>query len=125
MSSRRDRIRAKIMSRVRIDPVTGCWEWTGPDSGKTGRGKGYPRMSLDGQTVAVHIAMWTNEHGYIPGKKELDHACRNRLCVRPDKDHVEMVTRKENAKRREQAKRGMIGHNGGPIFECEEMEASS
>ncbi|RVK61909.1 HNH endonuclease [Sinorhizobium meliloti] len=125
MSSRRDRIRAKIMSRVRIDPVTGCWEWTGPDSGKTGRGKGYPRMSLDGQTVAVHIAMWTNEHGYIPGKKELDHACRNRLCVRPEMDHVEMVTRKENAKRREQAKRSMIGHNGGPKFERQEMEASS
>ncbi|PLU67879.1 HNH endonuclease, partial [Sinorhizobium medicae] len=41
MSSRRDRIRAKIMSRVRIDLVTGCWEWTGPDSGKNGRGKGY------------------------------------------------------------------------------------
>ncbi|RVJ69029.1 HNH endonuclease [Sinorhizobium medicae] len=125
MSSRRDRIRAKIMSRVRIDPVSGCWEWTGPDSGKTGRGKGYPRMSLDGQTVAVHIAMWTNEHGYIPGKKELDHACRNRLCVRPEMDHVEMVTRKENAKRREQAKRSMIGPNGGPKFECQEMEASS
>ena len=120
MSSRRDRIRAKIMSRVRIDPVTGCREWTGPDSGKNGRGKGYPRMSLDGQTVAVHIAMWTNEHGYIPGKKELDHACRDRLCVRPEMDHVEMVTRKENAKRREQAKRGMISHNGGPEFVCEE-----
>ncbi|RVL32915.1 HNH endonuclease [Sinorhizobium meliloti] len=100
MSNRRDRIRAKIMSRVRIDPVTGCWEWTGPDSGKNGRGKGYPRMSLDGQTVAVHIAMWTNE--------------------RPEQDHVEMVTRKENAKRREQAKRAMIGHNGGPAFMCEE-----
>ncbi|AWI57146.1 HNH endonuclease signature motif containing protein [Sinorhizobium fredii] len=123
MSSRRDRIRAKIMARVEINPVTGCHEWTGPDSGKKGRGKGYPRMSLDGQTVAVHIAMWTNEHGYIPGKKELDHACRNRRCIRPEKGHVEMVTRKENAKRREKAKRGMLGHNGGPAFTCEEMEA--
>lgn len=64
MSSRRNRIRAKIMARVWIDPVNGCYVWTGPDSGKNGRGKGYPRMSLDGQTVAVHIAMWTNEHGY-------------------------------------------------------------
>ncbi|RVI02588.1 HNH endonuclease, partial [Sinorhizobium meliloti] len=34
MSSRRDRIRAKIMARVWIDPVTGCYVWTGPDSGK-------------------------------------------------------------------------------------------
>lgn len=108
MSNRRDRIRAKIMSRVEIDPVTGCWLWTGPDSGSSGRGHSYPRMSLDGQTVAVHIAMWTNEHGYIPGKKELDHACRNRRCVRPDEDHVELVTRKENARRRERAKRAMV-----------------
>lgn len=106
MSSRRDRIRAKIMARVEVDPKTGCWLWTGPTSGSNGRGKDYPRMSLDGQTVAVHIAMWTNEHGYIPGKKELDHVCRNRRCIRPDnRDHVQMVTRKRNALRREQARR--------------------
>ena len=122
MSSRRDRIRAKIMSRVVIDEVTGCWLWTGPTSGNEGRGAGYPRMSLDGQTVAVHKAMWTNEHGFIPGKKELDHKCRNRLCVRPDnKDHVELVTRKRNAIRREEARRARIGHNGGPALECEEV----
>jgi hypothetical protein len=118
--SRREKIREKIMARVRIDPVTGCWEWLGPTSGTEGRGAGYPRMSLSGQTVAVHIVMWTNEHGYVPGKKELDHACRNRLCVRPEPKHVEMVTRKENAKRREMAKRGMLGHNGGPVLICEE-----
>ncbi len=103
--SRRQSIREKIMSRVSIDPVTGCWLWTGPTSGTSGRGHGYPRMSLGGQTVAVHIAMWTNEHGYIPGKKELDHKCRNRLCVNPDPDHLEMVTRKRNAMRREEARR--------------------
>lgn len=114
--SRRDKIREKIMARVRIDPVTGCWEWLGPTSGTEGRGAGYPRMSLSGQTVAVHIVMWTNEHGYVPGKKELDHACRNRLCVRPVPKHVDMVTRKENAKRREMAKRGMLG----PTLVCEE-----
>ncbi|MHC2299196.1 hypothetical protein ACVJBD_003402 [Rhizobium mongolense] len=118
--SRRDQIRDKIMSRVVIDEVTGCWLWTGPTSGDEGRGAGYPRMSLGGQTVAVHLVMWTNEHGYIPGKKELDHVCRNRLCVRPHPDHLELVTRKRNAIRREQAKRGMIGHNGGPQLVCEE-----
>lgn len=94
--TRRDRIREKIMARVDVDPVTGCWLWTGPDSGKNGRGNGYPRMWLDGQTVAVHIVMWTNEHGFIPKKRELDHACRNRLCVRPDPGHLEMVTHSRN-----------------------------
>jgi hypothetical protein len=92
--SRRDAIREKIMSRIVVDEETGCWLWTGPTSGTEGRGAGYPRMSLAGQTVAVHIVMWTNEHGFIPGKKELDHVCRNRLCVRPEPDHLEMVTRK-------------------------------
>jgi hypothetical protein len=121
MTNRRDRIRAKIMARVFIDPVTGCWIWTGPTSGDEGRGAGYPRMSLDGQTVAVHIVMFTIEHGYVPGKKEIDHVCRTRLCVNPDPEHLEMVTRKENARRREEAKRAMIGHNGGPRLRCEEI----
>lgn len=98
-SSRRERIRAKVMANVEIDPETGCWNWTGPDSGD-GRGGGYPRMCLDGQTVAVHRVMFTNEHGFIPGKKQIDHKCRNRLCVNPHPDHLEMVTHRENQKRK-------------------------
>ncbi|MDH6265504.1 hypothetical protein M2360_000894 [Rhizobium sp. SG_E_25_P2] len=105
MTSRRDRIRDKIMSRVEIDETTGCYIWQGPTSGDKGRGRDYPRMSLDGQTVAVHIVMWTNEHGYVPGKKQLDHICRNRRCVRPDGPHLEMVTHRENMKRRDKARK--------------------
>lgn len=106
--TRRDHIREKIMARVKIDEVTGCWIWTGPTSGSEGRGAGYPRMSLGGQTVAVHLVMWTNEHGYIPGKKELDHVCRNRLCVRPDPKHLELVTRKRNILRQWEARRAAM-----------------
>ena len=121
MMSRREQIREKIMARVVVDPVTGCWIWQGPTSGSKGRGKNYPRMSLGSQTVAVHLVMWTNEHGYIPGKKQLDHKCRNRLCVNPDPKHTELVTHKENQKRRDRARAGMIGHDGGPHLECEEI----
>lgn len=101
--SRRDDIVKRIMARVRVDPETGCWEWTGPTSGENGRGSGYPRMNLDGQTVAVHRVMYTHRHGYVPGKKQIDHTCRNRRCVNPD--HLEMVTHKENQKRRARAAR--------------------
>lgn len=59
--TRRDRIRDKIMARV-VKTPGGCWLWTEPTSGE-GRGGGYPRTPLDGQTVAVHIVLWTNEHG--------------------------------------------------------------
>lgn len=123
MMSRREEIREKIMARVVVDPVTGCWIWQGPTSGSKGRGKNYPRMNLSGQTVAVHLVMWTNEHGYIPGKKQLDHKCRNRLCVNPNPKHTELVTHKQNQKRRDQARAeaAMIGHNGGPALECEEI----
>lgn len=101
--ARREAIREKVMSRVRINSVTGCWEWLGPTSGKPGRGRhgrghSYPRMNLDGQTVAVHIVMWVNEHGYLPSKRQLDHTCENRICVNPA--HTDDVTHKRNQKRR-------------------------
>lgn len=99
---RRKRIYDKIMARVEIDQ-DGCWIWTGPDSGD-GRGGGYPRMSLDGGTVAVHIAMWITFNGPIPPRKQLDHQCRKRRCIRPDLC-TELVTHKKNQQRRAQAQR--------------------
>jgi hypothetical protein len=58
-------------------------------------------MNLDGATVAVHKTNWTNEHGLIPPRKQLDHLCRRRLCI-ADK-HLELVTHKENQRRRDAA----------------------
>lgn len=102
---RRQSIHAKVMDRIEKVPHSTleapCWIWTGPSSG-CGRGGGYPRMCLDGQTVAVHKVMFVNEHGFVPGKKQIDHKCRNRMCVNPD--HLEMVTHLQNQKRRAQAK---------------------
>lgn len=100
MSDRRLNVYARILKRC-TETETGCWEWQGPTSGN-GRGGGYPRMCLDGQTVAVHRVMYTHVHGYVPGKKQIDHTCRNRLCCNPD--HLEMVTHIENQKRRAKAR---------------------
>jgi hypothetical protein len=102
---RRTDIEKKIMDNVvisflgfEIDGIPSpCHIWQGSHSG-TGRGGGYPRMSLDGQTVAVHIVNFVNRYGYVPGKKQVDHLCNNRMCVNPD--HLEMVTHKTNQKRR-------------------------
>jgi hypothetical protein len=119
MSDRRAAIRDKIMARVVIDPVTLCWLWTGPTSGTEGRGRkgrghSYPRMSLDGATVAVHIALWVVENGPIPRRKQLDHTCRTRLCVNPE--HNELVTHKTNQERRAAMRRKRLV--------CEEVPAA-
>lgn len=94
---RRQRIIDKVMKRVKRCPDTGCWEWQGPTSGN-GRGGGYGRMSLDGQTVAVHLVVFCHYHGYIPGKKQIDHTCENRRCCNPD--HLDLVTHLENQRRK-------------------------
>lgn len=101
-SDRRDRIRAKIAARVVVTDG-GCQIWAGATSGKRGRGAGYPRMSLDGGTMAVHIVAWVIENGPVPPKKQIDHVCRNRLCINPD--HLEMVTHLANQRRRDAARR--------------------
>ena len=102
---RRDQILDRIEARCRIedtgfvldDKPSPCHLWTGPDSG-TGRGGGYGRMSLDGQTVAVHLVVYTHYYGYIPGKKQIDHKCNNRLCCNPA--HLQMVTHLKNQRLR-------------------------
>lgn len=60
-------------------------------------------MSLDGQTVAVHIVAFTNKNGFVPGKKQIDHMCNQRRCV--NEDHLQMVTHKRNQKLRIQRSR--------------------
>ena len=73
-----------------------CWVWKGSHSGR-GRGGGYARISVDGSTMAGHRVAWSLANGPIPKGKQIDHKCRNRLCVNPD--HLEMVTQSENMKR--------------------------
>ena len=95
--SRREEIIGRLMARVELDRHTQCWNWQGPTSGD-GRGGDYGRMSLGSQTVATHIVSYTHFYGYIPGKKQVDHKCHNRLCCNPV--HLELVTHRENQKRR-------------------------
>lgn len=104
-SQRRNDIMLRIQERVEVidtgfildNKPSPCHLWTGPDSG-TGRGGGYGRMSLGGQTVAVHLVVFTHYYGYIPGKKQVDHLCNNRLCCNPA--HLELVSHLTNQKRR-------------------------
>lgn len=94
---RRERIIDKVLDNIEVDDETGCWNWLGGDSG-SGRGGGYGRMYLDGQTVAVHIVAFVHYHGYIPSKKQIDHICENRKCCNPA--HLDLVSHIENQRRK-------------------------
>lgn len=80
-----------------------CHLWTGPHSGN-GRGGGYGRMSLNGQTVAVHLVVYSHYFGYIPSKKQIDHLCNQRACCNPL--HLELVSHRKNQRRRVQRQEG-------------------
>lgn len=103
---RRADLMTKVFSRVTferhadVNPDLGpCWIWTGPNSGNNGRGHSYPRMTVDGATMAVHRVVFALWFGPIPPNKQIDHKCKRRNCVAPK--HLEMVTHRENQRRRD------------------------
>ena len=75
---------------------TGCWEWLG---GTDVHGYGVIWVG-DGHRKA-HRYSWERANGPVPEDKQLDHICRNRLCVRPS--HLRATTCKEN-----------VENHGGP-----------
>ena len=72
----------------------GCWEWTAGQSKA-----GYGLFWLDGGMRSAHRVAYELEHGPIPDGLQIDHLCRNRLCVRAS--HMEAVTQRENVRRGE------------------------
>lgn len=65
-----------------------CWLWMGA---RTVKGYG-----VFNNTTAHRIA-FILLHGPVPDTLEIDHLCRNKLCVRDD--HLEAVTPAENSRR--------------------------
>lgn len=71
-----------------------CWLWKGPPR-KRG---GYGQFNWgDGKVVSAHKASYLLFVGEVPEGMDLDHTCRNRMCVNPE--HLEPVTRKVNLNR--------------------------
>ena len=78
----------------------GCWLWIG--ARKRGRErKGiaplYGAFGLNGKTINAHVVSYLFFNGMIKAGLEIDHLCRNTLCVNPA--HLEAVTHSINCKR--------------------------
>lgn len=69
-----------------------CWVWLGKPA-STGYGQigfGYPDRTVRN----AHRVVYELLVGEIPEGLQLDHLCRNRMCVNPA--HLEPVTQREN-----------------------------
>lgn len=86
----------RLMSHVALGNEGGCWEWT------ASRRKGYGQIRIQAEsgewtTAAAHRVAYELLVGPVPAGLDLDHLCRNTICVNPD--HLEPVTRRANVLR--------------------------
>lgn len=86
-------LKERLMAKIRVDPETGCWLWTGAQNGR-----GYGYIGFKGGLHLTHRLMFELARGCsIPPKYETDHLCRSRACANPA--HLECVTASENNRR--------------------------
>lgn len=77
---------------AKVSQGSGCWLWLGAPSSS-----GYGRTKVDGREVLAHRRAYQLLVGPIPAGLQIDHLCRNRICVRPS--HMEVVTNRTNVLR--------------------------
>lgn len=75
--------------------LNGCWKWIGAKSGHLQPYGMFKRKY-------AHRFSYEKAKGKIPSHLQIDHLCRNRICVNPD--HLEAVTQKVNIRRGNLAK---------------------
>jgi hypothetical protein len=89
---------------AKVQKSDGCWEWTG------GRAMGYgmfavpdPSRKSKQRHAYAHRLSYELLVGPIPLGLQIDHLCRNRICVNPT--HLEPVTASQNIQRGYDARR--------------------
>ena len=72
-----------------------CYNWTASLKGRGYLiGWGHGQFWNGAKLVGAHQFSWKTFVGFVPKGLELDHLCKNKVCVNPD--HLEPVTHREN-----------------------------
>lgn len=66
-----------------------CWVWTG-----SSQPRGYGTVNIGGKNELAHRIAYRLEHGTVPARKHVLHACDNPPCVRPA--HLFIGTQTDN-----------------------------
>ena len=77
-------LQARLAAKTTIDPLSGCHLWEGSRNRD-----GYPQITLQGKTHALHRLLWTVRYGPIPAGLELCHRCDEPRCINPDHHFVD------------------------------------
>lgn len=77
----------------KVKKTDGCWIWQGHVNKKTH----YGMIQVNHAPKLVHVISFEWSNGSIPEGMEIDHLCRNRICVNPD--HLEAVKHRDNVLR--------------------------
>lgn len=96
----------RFLAKVNPGPTydSGCWNWTAAKASIKGGSLGYGRFWDGKDYVPAHRFAYEALTGKsIPVGWEIDHTCRNTLCVNPA--HLEAVTPLENLRRQAVANR--------------------
>lgn len=79
---------------AKVSRGSGCWTWTGSNSGSVGYRKPYGSFWFRGAMVGAHRIAWELEKGQIPPGLFVLHRCDATLCVRPS--HLFLGSQKDN-----------------------------
>lgn len=86
----REGLLIRICERIDVDPVSGCWNWTGAVDAD-----GYPQLRIDGRVMRVgRVVLMLAGAAFKRGDRALHH-CDRPSCCRPD--HLFVGTDRENA----------------------------
>lgn len=79
----------KAFPEYAVDPATGCWIWQ-----QSHDGIGYGKLRYEGRDRKAHAVYYERYVGPVPVGFEIEHECRNRICVNPA--HLRLATRFQN-----------------------------